>query len=107
LDLLRFTNWKATCSPFDTKTAPAQNRLAVSSQKDTAMKKATGMTLLLSCVLFLGGCMVRMTGPCLGYGCPAMTTGATNARNAAPSAKPSTVTAKNAPAHGSTVHAGN
>ncbi|HKS65975.1 MAG TPA: hypothetical protein VJR26_01955 [Candidatus Acidoferrales bacterium] len=74
------------------------------------MRKILAVSLLLA-GLSLSGCMVRMTGPCLGYGCPAMTGGATNALNkapnAAPNAKAPAITAKNAPASSSRVHAGN
>jgi hypothetical protein len=71
------------------------------------MRKVLGITVLLSCVLSLSGCMIRMTGPCLGYGCPAGTGGAQqNARNVTPKAK-AAVTAKNALPANSTVHSGN
>jgi hypothetical protein len=76
------------------------------------MKRLFPITALLGCSLFLSGCMIRMTGPCLGYGCPAGTggTGGVNALNATPQTKaPRAVTAKNAPepARSSAVHAGN
>jgi hypothetical protein len=34
--------------------------------------KAIGVTIVLLSVLCLPACMLRMAGPCLGYGCPAM-----------------------------------
>jgi hypothetical protein len=72
------------------------------------MKTIFTVTALLASSLFLGGCMVRMTGPCLGYGCPALSGGTAHASTAAPNANSAnTVAAKNAPATNSTVHAGN
>jgi hypothetical protein len=45
--------------------------------------KALGLTIVLLSVLCLPACMLRMAGPCLGYGCPAMSgSGSANASNA-------------------------
>lgn len=71
------------------------------------MKMLFGIAVLVCSSMFLSGCMIRMTGPCLGYGCPAMG-GVLHARNASPNAKSTkTVAAKNAPSQPSGVHAGN
>jgi hypothetical protein len=59
-------------------------------------KRVLGVSILLSCLFWLPACAVRMTGPCLGFGCPALG-GVLHASNAAPNSKGATVTAKNAP----------
>jgi len=45
-------------------------------------KKIFGLTILLLALLFLPACFVRITGPCLGYGCPTGTSaGSAHATN--------------------------
>jgi hypothetical protein len=52
--------------------------------------------------------MLRMSGPCLGYGCPAMSGGTAQASTAAPNTNSAnTVAANHGPATNSTVHTGN
>jgi len=70
------------------------------------MKKIVSVTVLLSSSLFLGGCMLRAPGPCLGYGCPALS-GSSDSYQAQPAANAQKSTAKNAPAHDASVHPGN
>jgi hypothetical protein len=93
-------------------------QLAVAENEVGKMKKLFPITALLGCSLFLSGCMIRMTGPCLGYGCPAGTSSenaysvrnttkpsATVAKNA--TASSSSTAAKNAPSQSAQVHTGN
>jgi hypothetical protein len=62
------------------------------------MKKIFGVTLVLAAVLFLSACFVRITGPCLGYGCPPATSGGVaSATNTSPQCKAQVVTARNTP----------
>ncbi|MGH9733706.1 MAG: hypothetical protein ACRD8A_03835 [Candidatus Acidiferrales bacterium] len=70
------------------------------------MKRIVSGLALLSCSLLLGGCMLRATGPCLGYGCPALSGGADSyhAQSIANSPKS---TAKNESTHQPGVHVGN
>jgi hypothetical protein len=44
--------------------------------------KALGVTIVLLSVLCLPACVLRVAGPCLGYGCPVMSGGTANANNA-------------------------
>lgn len=70
------------------------------------MKRIVSVTVLLSSSLFLGGCMLRATGPCLGYGCPALR-GSGDSYQVQPPVNSPKSTAKNESAHQSSTHAGN
>lgn len=49
------------------------------------MTKKVGVSIVLISLFCLAGCGIRVTGPCLGYGCPmASVAGASNASNMTP-----------------------
>ncbi len=63
------------------------------------IKKLLGVAIVLLALLALSACAIRNTGPCLGYGCPAISgTGQYTAGNTNSQAKSATVAAKKAPA---------
>lgn len=76
------------------------------------MKRILSLTALLSCSLFLGGCMLLEAGPCHGYGCPAGTGGKyevgapANAPAPTSSAPSSAAATKSTPDRESSSHAG-
>ncbi|HEX5421960.1 MAG TPA: hypothetical protein VFW94_00300 [Candidatus Acidoferrales bacterium] len=69
------------------------------------MKTVFSAALALFFAVFLGGCMMRATGPCLGYGCPAMS-GSSNTYHAANTNSSKQPLAKRSPADDSRVQAG-
>lgn len=69
------------------------------------MKTVFSVALLLFFAVFLGGCMMRATGPCLGYGCPAMS-GSSDTYHAANTKSSKQTLAKRAPADHSRVRSG-
>lgn len=70
------------------------------------MKRAFSFAALFACSLLLGGCMLRATGPCLGYGCPALSSSA-DSYHAQSLANSPRQTAKDEATHQPSVHAGN
>lgn len=61
------------------------------------MTKKVAVSIVLISLFCLWGCGIRVTGPCLGYGCSARSGGAANASNVSPkTTQPQASTASNA-----------
>lgn len=61
------------------------------------MTKKVAVSIVLISLFCLWGCGIRVTGPCLGYGCSAGSGGAANASNMTPkTTQAQATTAKNA-----------
>lgn len=60
------------------------------------MRKILMLAAIASCLACVSGCVMRVTGPCLGYGCPALTAdGGANAQNRSAHANQANTTAAN------------